>query len=207
MRIAIVDYGVGNIRSIENALVRLGVQTIEVTGNINKLKQADGLILPGVGAFGACATSLQSNGLSDTLTELVVGKRKPIMGICVGMQLMADSSLEGGFHQGLGWIPGEIKRIEVEQKLLVPHVGWNEIHISTTNALFSKVASGSHFYFDHSYHYLGEEKYVCATCKYGGQVNVAINSDNIFGVQFHPEKSAFSGLRVFRSYLNWIEHC
>ena len=207
MKISIVDYGVGNIQSIKNALDRLGVRTVEVTGNISKLNKADGLILPGVGAFGACAARLKSNGFSDTLTELVVGKKKPILGICVGMQLMADSSREGGFHKGLGWIPGKIKRIDVQQNLPVPHVSWNDIHISTPNVLFGKVASRSHFYFDHSYHYLGEEKYVSATCEYGGSLNVAINLDNIFGVQFHPEKSAFSGLRIFRGYLNWVEQC
>ena len=207
MKIAIVDYGVGNIRSISNALDRLGVRAVDVTGNINELNMADGLVLPGVGAFGACVARLQSSGLSDKLTELVVGKKKPILGICVGMQLMADSSQEGGFHKGLGWIPGEIKRIDMQQKLPVPHVGWNEIQISNSNALFSKVEKDNHFYFDHSYHYFGEKKYVSATCKYGELMNVAINLDNIFGVQFHPEKSAFSGLRLFRGYLNWIGQC
>ena len=207
MKIAIVDYGVGNIRSIENALSRLGVRKIEVTGNISKLKQADGLVLPGVGAFGACASRLQRNGFADELTDLVVRQKKPILGICVGMQLMANSSQEGGFHEGLGWIPGEIVKIDVKENLNIPHVGWNEVQISTPNVLFRRVENDAHFYFDHSYHFLGDKKYVTATCEYGVLLNVAINLENIFGVQFHPEKSAFSGLRLFRGFLNWISQC
>ena len=207
MKIAIVDYGVGNIRSIENALNRLGVRKVEVTKNVSKLNQADGIVLPGVGAFGACAARLQSNGFAGDLTDLVIGQKKPILGICVGMQLMAHSSQEGGQHKGLGWIPGEIVRIDVNENLSVPHVGWNEVQISTQNELFRRIESGSHFYFDHSYHFLGEKKYVIATCKYGIELNVAINLENIFGVQFHPEKSAFSGLKMFRGFLNWVKQC
>lgn len=207
MKIAIVDYGVGNIRSIENAMSRLGVRKIEVTGNISKLSQADGLVLPGVGAFGACASRLHHNGFADELTGLVVGQKKPILGICVGMQLMANYSQEGGRHEGLGWIPGEIVKIDSNENLRVPHVGWNDIQISRNNALFNKVEDGTHFYFDHSYHFMGEKKYVIATCEYGISINVAINSKNIFGVQCHPEKSAFSGLRLFSGFLNWIRQC
>tara|TARA_X000000950_G_scaffold289243_1_gene411171 strand:- start:16530 stop:17153 length:624 start_codon:yes stop_codon:yes gene_type:complete len=207
MKLVIVDYGVGNILSIKNAIKTLGVTSIEVSRQKKVLLQSDGLILPGVGAFSECANKLRKNGLSDILTELVIFKKKPILGICVGMQVMADSSREGGNHKGLGWIPGKVLRINSKKNLPIPHVGWNEIFFLKSHKIFKKIKKGTHFYFDHSYHYVCNSKYVAATCKYGETLNVAINYKNIFGVQFHPEKSDLAGLRLIRGYLNWIKTC
>ena len=207
MKLAILDYGVGNIRSIINAFARLNVHSIETTNQKNRLIQADGIILPGVGAFSACVSRLENTGLIETLNEVVLINKKPILGICVGMQLMANSSKEGGYNDGLGWIPGRVERIKAQGDLRVPHVGWNKIEVVNSSPIFNNLKSESHFYFDHSYHYIGDMKYVAATCHYGEKLNVAISLNNIFGVQFHPEKSALSGLRMFRGYLNWIKEC
>jgi len=207
LKLAIVDYGVGNIQSILNSFERLGVRSIVVANTKQKLREADGLILPGVGAFGECAKKINKNGLSDILTNLAVNQSKPILGICIGMQLMANSSDEGGYHAGLGWIPGKVVRIEGDKDCSVPHVGWNDIQLNRTSPLFNGVDNGAHFYFDHSYHFQCEPKYVLATCEYGKTLNVAVSYKNLFGVQFHPEKSANPGLKMFRSYLNWISQC
>ncbi|MBD1136495.1 imidazole glycerol phosphate synthase subunit HisH [Pelagibacterales bacterium SAG-MED49] len=207
MKLVIVDYGVGNILSIENAVKRLGVSSVEVSREKKVLSEANGLILPGVGAFSTCTDKLKKNGLSEILTNLVIFKKKPILGICVGMQLMANSSKEGGEFKGLGWIPGKVLRINAKKNLPVPHVGWNEIRVTKPHEVFKKIVIGSHFYFDHSYHYSCNTKFVTATCKYGETLNVAINYKNIFGVQFHPEKSDLAGLRLIRGYLNWIKAC
>ena len=182
MKLVIVDYGVGNILSIKNAIKTLGVTSIEVSRQKKVLLQSDGLILPGVGAFSECANKLRKNGLSDILTELVIFKKKPILGICVGMQVMADSSREGGNHKGLGWIPGKVLRINSKKNLPIPHVGWNEIFFLKSHKIFKKIKKGTHFYFDHSYHYVCNSKYVAATCKYGETLNVAINYKNIIRV-------------------------
>lgn len=207
MKLVIVDYGVGNIFSIKNAIKRLGITSIEVSRQKKLLLELDGLILPGVGAFSECANKLRKNGLSDILNELVIFKKKPILGICVGMQVMADLSEEGGNHKGLGWIPGKVLRINFKKNLPIPHVGWNEINFLKSHKIFKKIKKGTNFYFDHSYHYVCNSKYVAATCKYGETLNVAINYKNIFGVQFHPEKSDLAGLRLIRGYLNWIKTC
>ena len=207
MKVAVIDYGVGNIQSILNAFDILGLQSIKVSKEKSELTKMDGFILPGVGAFGNCTAKLKKNGLSDVLNELVISKKKPILGICVGMQLMANMSEENGCHEGLGWIPGKVRLIEKKKNLLIPHVGWNNIDIKKPNALFREIKNKSHFYFDHSYQYLCEKKYVTAICKYGKDLNVAINYKNIFGVQFHPEKSSLSGLRLYRGFMNYVSQC
>jgi imidazole glycerol-phosphate synthase subunit HisH len=207
MKLAIIDYGVGNIQSILNSFERLGVRSIVVADTRQQLVEADGLILPGVGAFGECAKKIKKDGLSDILSDLAINQNKPILGICVGMQLMANSSNEGGCHVGLGWIPGEVVRIDAGEGLPVPHVGWNDISLHGSTPLFNGVDNGAHFYFDHSYHFQCEPEYVSATCQYGKTLNVAVSYKNLFGVQFHPEKSANPGLKMFRGYLNWISQC
>ena len=208
MKLAIVDYGVGNIQSILNAFDRLGLQSVKVSKNKNELRKMDGLILPGVGAFGTCSSKLKKNGLSNILNELVILKKKPILGICVGMQLMANMSEENGYHEGLGWIPGKVISIDKKKvNLPIPHVGWNNINFKKPNSIFAGINNNSHFYFDHSYHYICEKKYVTATCKYGINLNVAISYQNIFGVQFHPEKSSLNGLRLYRGFINYVVKC
>jgi len=208
MKLAIVDYGVGNVQSILNAFDRLDLKSIKISKNKKELTKMDGLILPGVGAFGACSAKLKKDNLFNILNELVISKKKPILGFCLGMKLMANMSKEMGCKKGLGWIPGKVSIIEKKKiNLPIPHVGWNNVDIKQSNPIFTGITNKSHFYFDHSYHYLCEKKYVIATCKYGTNLNVAIGYKNIFGVQFHPEKSSLAGLRLYRGFMNYVAQC
>ena len=207
MTIVIVDYGIGNIMSIQNAFSRLGLSSPELSRRPEVLRSASGLILPGVGAFSACMNNLIKYELVNLLNELVFEQRKPILGICVGMQLMANFSTEGGKHKGLGWIPAEVIRIKHNIEFQVPHVGWNDVNIIQNNVLFENITDKSHFYFDHSYHFVCDKFYVTATVDYGLLLNVTVQNGNIFGVQFHPEKSANSGLRLFRSFTKYVQKC
>jgi len=160
------------------------------------------LILPGVGAFEACAKSLRERHLDVLLHETVLVRKKPILGICVGMQLMATTSEEGGIHTGLDWIPGRVIKLELPDNYAVPHVGWNDVDQIRKDILFSRISGSPNFYFDHSYHYHCDPAFVTAECDYGIRVTAAINKDNIHGVQFHPEKSQNNGLRLFRSFFS-----
>lgn len=207
MSIVIVNYGIGNIKSIQNAFERLDLPTPKLTNNYHDLREASGLILPGVGAFSACMTNLQKFELIGMLNELVLEKNKPILGICVGMQLMANTSTEAGLNRGLGWIPAQVVRLKDSDKFQVPQVGWNDIKVKRKNFLLQNIADGSHFYFDHSYHFICDPRYVTATVDHGISVNVAVEHGNIFGVQFHPEKSATTGLRLFRGFSRYVEQC
>lgn len=205
LNITIVDYGVGNVYSISNSLQSLGY-AVRVSSNYQELKKADALILPGVGAFGVAMDHLGKSQLIDPLTELVTKEQKPILGICLGMQLMAESSEENGFHKGLGWIEGHVKKLDVSAPLTVPHVGWNNITIKKNGDLFSRLNTNADFYFDHSYHVECKPAYQAATCSYGIEVTAAVNKNNIYGVQFHPEKSQVSGLKLFRGFLQSVQH-
>lgn len=197
----IIDYGVGNVYSVRNALNELGYK-VKISSSEDDLESAAALILPGVGAFGAAVAQLKSNGLDEKLNRQVIEKKKPILGICLGMQLLADSSEENGFHQGLGWIPGMVKKLELPSGFKVPHVGWNATEIRKECAMFDRLGTEPNFYFDHSYHFVCDKKYVAATCSYGMEVVAAVNYENISGVQFHPEKSQVNGLKLFRGFLN-----
>jgi glutamine amidotransferase len=205
--ILILDYGVGNIQSVFNAIRALGYKKIRISDAEDVIFGADALILPGVGAFEACARALKSRNLDSILNEAVIERHKPILGICVGMQLMATESEENGVHLGLNWIPGRVVRLERPKSYAVPHVGWNDLTVRRASALFSKTRPSSHFYFDHSFHYLCADEYVCAQCDYGEPITAAIQKDHIFGVQFHPEKSHNNGLRLFRSFFSTVAEC
>jgi glutamine amidotransferase len=202
-RIVIVDYGMGNIRSVHNALVRLGC-SVTTSDQVQELKDADALILPGVGAFGEAVSNLNTRGLVDPLIQLVREERKPLLGICLGMQLLADVSHERGTYRGLGLIPGEIQRINVPATLRLPHVGWNPVHIRRQAPLFKGIVEGSAFYFVHSYHFVCAPEQVAATTDYGGEVVAAVQKDNVFGVQFHPERSQTSGLSVLANFVSAV---
>jgi glutamine amidotransferase len=203
-KIVIVDYGVGNTHSVSNAISHLGYSKLKITDEATVIADADALILPGVGAFEEAVRNLKSRGLDKVLNEQVLVKKKPILGICVGMQMLATISEENGVHEGLNWIPGTVKRLELPPSFAVPHVGWNDVHIKQTEPLFERNPDHSNFYFDHSYHFECDDKYVAAYCDYGAKVTAAVQRDNIRGVQFHPEKSQVSGLRFFRSFFNSI---
>lgn len=201
--IVIVDYGMGNIRSVHNGLTRLGC-SVTTSDKVQELKDADALILPGVGAFGEAIGNLNARGLIDPLVQLVREERKPLLGICLGMQLLADVSHERGTYQGLGLIPGEIQRIKVPANLRLPHVGWNPVHVRRRAPLFDNVPEGAAFYFVHSYHFICDSEQVAATTEYGGEVVAAVQKDNVYGVQFHPERSQTSGLSVLANFVTLV---
>ena len=205
--IVIVDYGVGNTHSVWNAIKALGYKKLNISADEKDISRADVLILPGVGAFDACVKNLKERHLNTILHEAVILQKKPILGICVGMQLMATMSEENGEHKGLNWIPGRVIKLDLSANYAVPHVGWNDISQQLQSPLFSRTAESPHFYFDHSYHYKCDHKYITARCDYGVQVTAAIERDNIYGVQFHPEKSQTNGLKLFRGFFNAVTSC
>ena len=202
--IAIIDYGVGNTHSVLHAIRELGYRRLRVSKRPEEILDADALILPGVGAFDACMENLLRHRLDETLHEAVVMRRKPILGICVGMQLMAEDSEENGLHRGLGWIPGHVVKLDLTAPLTVPHVGWNELAVLKDTSLFARTDANPHFYFDHSYHFRCDDAYIAAACDYGVRVTAAVVKDNVHGVQFHPEKSQANGLKLFRGFFNAV---
>lgn len=195
-RTAIVDYGVGNLHSIANALQYLGLETV-VTGDAADLERADAIILPGVGAFPDAADKLRSTGLTQTLRAQ--SEKKPILGICLGMQLLFDRSDEVRPSEGLGLIRGAVTRIETPYKL--PHIGWNTLHFPRKSPLFAGIAEGSSVYFVHSFAaQVTAEEDLLAQTDYGGSVTAAVGRGNVFGCQFHPEKSGEVGLQILRNF-------
>lgn len=212
MRIAIVDYGSGNLCSAAKAFERAGRDhpaTVEVlvTSDAEVVAGADRVILPGVGAFADCLAGLAAvDGMVEALTEFAVARGRPFLGICVGMQLLADRGLEHGEHAGLGWIGGEVRAIEPgEPTLKVPHMGWNALRIEEEPAaLFAGIKAGEHVYFVHSYAIVPtDENCVLAAVDYGPPIVAAVAKGNIAGTQFHPEKSQAVGLRFIANFLSW----
>lgn len=202
--IAIVDYGMGNIASVRNALTLLGSLGV-VTSKPGDFEKATHIVFPGVGAFPDGMRELEERGLISVLEREVLGKKKPFLGICLGMQLLATMGEEGGETKGLGWIRGIARKFSIdENKFRLPHIGWDDVSISPEHPLFAGVSSPV-FYFVHSYvlESRNEDVHVAAaTCSYGETFTAAIQKENIFGVQFHPEKSQKSGLLVLRNFIN-----
>ncbi len=198
----IVDYGMGNLASVANAFARLGVEA-EISAMPERLIRAEAIVLPGVGAFGDAMRRLRETGLADALHAAVIGRSVPFLGICLGMQLIAERSEEGGDVQGLGWLAAaQVKRIPDAPGRQVPHVGWNDLHFAPNEPMFANVAEGAHYYFDHSYEMLCAEDIIVARAEYGGRaVAAAIRQGHIMAAQFHPEKSQNNGLRLFRNFL------
>ncbi|HMJ47601.1 MAG TPA: imidazole glycerol phosphate synthase subunit HisH [Ferruginibacter sp.] len=203
--IVIIDYGVGNTYSVSNAIKYLGYKRLKISDDEKVIADADALILPGVGAFEEATKNLRARNLLGILNEQVLVKNKPILGICVGMQLFATASEENGLHEGLNWIEGRVKKLDIPDSFAVPHVGWNDVTYNAVDPLFIRNRGNSNFYFDHSYHYECAEEYVAAYCDYGIKVTAAVQKKNIFGVQFHPEKSQTNGLKLFRSFFNSVK--
>lgn len=202
-KILIIDYGMGNIMSVAMALEYLGAD-FSISAHLDDIQNADAYILPGVGAFNAAMKNIYERDLLEPLTNEVVGNKKPFLGICLGMQLLAESSTEKGFTKGFGWIQGEVVNIEPDENIRVPHVGWNNItHIGDT-VLFDNMAGELNFYFDHSYHMKCNTSVKIAECCYGKKIVAAVRQENIFATQFHPEKSQRNGLKLLRNYLNFI---
>jgi glutamine amidotransferase len=210
--VALIDYGSGNLRSAAKAFERASREagfdnSILVTNDPDQVRRADHIVLPGVGAFADCKRGLDAlPGMVEALTEAVIGKGRPFLGICVGMQLMAEWGREHGGHAGLGWIKGEVVAVTpANPDLKVPHMGWNELQFPTApHALLAGLAPGSHAYFVHSYHFAaGRPIDVLATVDYGMPVTAVIGRDNLVGTQFHPEKSQANGLAVITNFLRW----
>lgn len=196
--IAIIDYGVGNLRSVQKAFEYVGYSAI-VTNKPNEIIKASHVVLPGVGAFGDAMESLERTDMIDTIFK-VIKQGKPFLGICLGMQLLFDRSFEGGIHTGLQLIPGEIKKIPEQPGLKIPHMGWNEL-IYRQNPLFEGLDDKPYVYFVHSYYLETQNtQYVIGTVNYGNEIQVAVNRDNILGLQFHPEKSGSIGLQIIKNF-------
>ncbi len=199
MSIALIDYGAGNLHSVENALRAAGATDLTVTANPDLVAKADRIVLPGVGAFGACANALRAvPGMIEAMEQRVRREAAPFLGVCVGMQLMADVGEEMGQHRGLGWVRGRVRRLETgTMAAKVPHMGWNDVVPLSDHAL---VPAGE-AYFLHSYAYEGGD--VIATSDHAGPVTAAIARDTMLGVQFHPEKSQRYGLAMLERFLAW----
>lgn len=202
-KIMVVDYGMGNLQSVANALLFLGCNAI-ISNNKEELLLADAYILPGVGAFGEAIKNLNNLGLIDVLNEQVLNRNKPFLGICLGMQLIAESSEEFGNHKGFGWIPGHVKKLAVKPRTHLPHVGWNDVKILKKEPLFKGIEGSPAYYFVHTYHFSCDENYISAQCRYDIDFVAAVQKENIFATQFHPEKSQDQGLRLMRNYLNFV---
>ncbi len=211
MSISVIDYGSGNLKSaakaLEAAANNLNLNSkIEVTSDPKKISKSDKIVLPGQGSFRDCYLGINKiSGLNETLNEFVLEKKKPILGICVGMQLFAKTGFESTETKGFGWIDAEVRKINnMNKQLKLPHMGWNEIELKKESFLFSNIENKSHVYFIHSYEFKTKQKEcVVATTDYGNPIIVSIEKENIIGTQFHPEKSQKNGLIILENFLSW----
>jgi glutamine amidotransferase len=202
--VAVVDYGMGNLRSVYNAIDLLGFEAT-IINSPEKLSDFNRVILPGVGSYGVCMKNLDNSGFSQAIKEFV-NTGKPLMGICLGMQVLSDKGLEGGEFLGLGLVKGEVVKLEVtEQDLKIPHVGWNAVNFSNPHHPLAKgLKQDSTFYFTHSYYFNAKkEENIFGVTSYGKDFVSAIIKDNVFATQFHPEKSQDSGLTLLKNFLSW----
>jgi glutamine amidotransferase len=204
MRIGIINYGMGNLGSIQNALESLGADSF-IMGSPDMLETADRIILPGVGAFRAAVEHLEEDQWIPAIKQAVLEQKRPLLGICLGMQLLLSSGDEGGHCKGLGFIEGEVKRLQLKDaSLRVPHMGWNEVDYTCGSPIFQNIPDQSDFYFVHSYAAIPvSDDDVVARTKYGGDFVVAIRRKNVFGVQFHPEKSSIPGRKLLQNFLEY----
>ena len=206
MDVTIVDYKSGNISSVINSFKEVAKEkvNIEVTSDLNKIISSDKVVLPGQGSFKSCVDSLNNiNGLEDTLKDFAITNKKPLLGICVGLQMFADIGYEEAETKGLGWIAGKVSKIDNQNgKFKLPHIGWNEIDIQKESKIFKDIENKSHMYFVHSYEFVPEDKSVIsATTDYSSKIVCAVEKDNLFGTQFHPEKSDKTGLKIIDNFL------
>ena len=207
MNVTIVDYNSGNISSVINSFKEVAKEKIKivVSSNLNKIKSSDKIVLPGQGSFKSCVDSLNSiDGLVDTLNEITIINKKPLLGICVGFQMFADVGYEEIETQGLGWISGKVSKIDNQNgKFKLPHIGWNELNIVKASKIFKDIKNKSHMYFVHSYEFIPKDKNVIsATTDYSSSIVCSVEKENIFGTQFHPEKSDKEGLKIIDNFLN-----
>ena len=206
MNVTIVDYNSGNISSVINSFKEAAKDkvSIEVTSDLKKIKSSDKVVLPGQGSFKSCVEALNNiNGLVDTLNEFAITNKKPLLGICVGLQMFADIGYEETETKGLGWISGKVSKIDNQNgKFKLPHIGWNEIEIQKESKIFKDIKNKSHMYFVHSDEFIPEDKSVIsATTDYSSKIVCSIERDNLFGTQFHPEKSDKTGLKIIDNFI------
>ena len=207
MNITIVDYNSGNISSVINSFKEVAKDKvkIEVTSNVDKIKSSDKVVLPGQGSFKNCVDALNKiNGLTETLNEFAIINKKPLLGICVGLQMFADIGYEETETKGLGWISGKVSKIDNQNgKFKLPHIGWNQINIVKDSKIFKDIENNSHMYFVHSYEFVPNDKEVIsATTDYSSNIVCSVEKENIFGTQFHPEKSDKSGLKIIDNFIS-----
>ena len=207
MNVTIVDYNSGNISSVINSFQEVAKDkvNIEVTSDLNKIKSSDKVVLPGQGSFKSCVDALNGiNGLVDTLNEVAINNKKPLLGICVGLQMFADIGYEETETRGLGWISGRVSKIDNQNgKYKLPHIGWNELNIVKDSKIFKGIENNSHMYFVHSYELVPNDKsVVSATTDYSSSIVCSVEKENIFGTQFHPEKSHKAGLKIIDNFIN-----
>ena len=207
MNVTIVDYNSGNISSVINSFKEVAKEKIKivVSSNLNKIKSSDKIVLPGQGSFKSCVDALNCiDGLVDTLNEITIINKKPLLGICVGFQMFADVGYEEIETQGLGWISGKVSKIDNQNgKFKLPHIGWNELNIVKDSQIFKDIKNKSHMYFVHSYEFIPKDKNVIsATTDYSSSIVCSVEKENIFGTQFHPEKSDKEGLKIIDNFLN-----
>ena len=207
MKVTIVDYSSGNISSVVNSFKEVAQKkaTIEVTSDLEKIKASDKIVLPGQGSFKSCVDALSKiSGLNDALNEFATVNKKPLLGICVGLQMFADVGYEETETKGLGWISGKVSKIDNQNgKYKLPHIGWNQINILKDSKIFKEVENNSHMYFVHSYEFVPNDKNVIsATTDYSSNIVCSVEKENIFGTQFHPEKSDKIGLKIIQNFIN-----
>ncbi len=207
MNVTIVNYNSGNISSVINSFKEVSKDKVnlDVTSDLNKIKSSDKVVLPGQGSFKSCVDALNNiNGLIDTLNEFAINYKKPLLGICVGLQMFADVGYEEMETKGLGWISGKVSKIDNQNgKYKLPHIGWNQINILKNSGIFKDIKNNSHMYFVHSYELIPNDKnVVSATTDYSSNIVCSIEKENIFGTQFHPEKSDKIGLKILDNFIN-----
>jgi len=207
MNVTIIDYSSGNISSVINSFKEVVKDkvNIEVTSDLNKIKSSDKVVLPGQGSFKSCIDALNKvNGLTDALNDYAINKKKPLLGICVGLQMFADTGYEETETKGLGWISGKVSKIDNQNgKYKLPHIGWNQINIVKDSKIFKDIKNNSHMYFVHSYEFIPNDKNVIsATTDYSSNIVCSVEKENIFGTQFHPEKSDKFGLKIIDNFIN-----
>ena len=207
MNVTIVDYNSGNISSVINSFKEVAQNkvNIEVTSDLNKIKSSDKVVLPGQGSFKSCVDALNNiEGLVNTLNEFAINQKKPLLGICVGLQMFADIGYEETKTKGLGWISGKVSKIDNKDgKYKLPHIGWNQINIIKESKIFKNIENKSHMYFVHSYEFIPNDKNVIsATTDYSSKIVCSVEKENLFGTQFHPEKSDKIGLQIIENFIN-----
>ena len=207
MNVTIVDYKSGNISSVINSFKEVAQNKvkIEVTSDLNKIKSSDKVVLPGQGSFKSCIDALNTiNGLVETLNDFAINNKKPLLGICVGLQMFADVGYEETETKGLGWIAGKVTKIDNQNgKYKLPHIGWNQIKVLKKSKIFKDIEDNSHMYFVHSYEFVpNDKKVILATTDYSSNHVCAVELENIFGTQFHPEKSDKVGLKIINNFIN-----